>query len=644
MNSKITNMGSIGYQLKSITILICMGLLAFWATFHSPFLYDDAHAIVENPYIKHLSDFQKSIGIENIFNRSVLLLTFAVNREIGGLDVFGYHLTNVLVHILTGVVWYFLVSELLLLEPSRYRLKRLPLICASIHLVNPLTVETVTYISSRSSGLATFFYLLAFYIFCRLVRPRKENLAWTGKLLCIAGISGFLFLGVGTKEIVVTFPLMAIVYIWLITPADERKSLKAKIGVLLLPLLIYFCYRYIEQGNIFSLKADPTSGETSRFLYFFSQIKVAVHYYLLKLFLPFNLNFEPDIRLLPDFIDGQLVCAGAILGVGAVMVFRHKSHVLQFAALWFFITLLPSSSFIPLKQIATEHRTYLPGLGFSLALGWLFLSTQSVRTLATGLLLAFLSLTFLLTVNRSLDYRSAIRLWQDTAEKSPNKALVHNNLATVYMESKMFEEAKEELAITLQLNPTQSDAYANLGHIHFQQEHWNEAIEEFNQAITLGSNKPDPYYFAGLAWNKQKAYGQAIPFLQKAVSMRSHNADYHFALGDALRQVGAFDEALREFRRTLAIKPEHPQAQNNIGVIFWNLQAYEKAEVEFKKALDIQQDLPEIHHNLAALHLKNNRYADAVPHLEQVLRLQPGNTTAQKLLDHAMSQMKKGPS
>ena len=176
MNPKTTNIGSIGYQLKAVTILTCMGLLAFWATFYSPFLYDDAHAIVENPYIQHLSDFQKNVGIGNIFNRSVLLLTFSVNREIGGLDVFGYHLTNILVHILTGLVWYFLVSELLLFEPPRHRLKRLPVICASIHLVNPLTVETVTYISSRSSGLATFFYLVAFYIFYKLIQPQKKNL------------------------------------------------------------------------------------------------------------------------------------------------------------------------------------------------------------------------------------------------------------------------------------------------------------------------------------------------------------------------------------------------------------------------------------------------------------------------------------
>ena len=126
MNVKPTDV--IGYQVKSLIVLTCMGILAFWATFHSPFLYDDAHAIVENPYIQQLDGFQKNVGIENIFNRSVLLLTFAINREIGGLEVFGYHLANILIHILTGLVWYFLVRELLLLEPDRQRLNHLPLV------------------------------------------------------------------------------------------------------------------------------------------------------------------------------------------------------------------------------------------------------------------------------------------------------------------------------------------------------------------------------------------------------------------------------------------------------------------------------------------------------------------------------------
>lgn len=644
MNVKATNADSIEYQLRSILILICMGLLAFWGTFHSPFLYDDAHAIVDNPKIQHLHEFQENIGITNIFNRSILFLTFAVNRNIGGLDVFGYHLFNILIHILTGLVWYFLVRELLLLEPDRKRLNHLPLVCAAIHIFNPLAVQTVTYISSRSSGLSTFFYLLAFYIFSRLVRLRKEDLPHTQKLLLILGVFGMFFLGIGTKEIVVTFPAMAIIYIWLVTPAQQRQFLKAKIGALLFLIFIFFCYRYIDQGGIFYLKADPVSGETSRYLYFFSQIKVAINYYLLKLFLPFNLNFEPDISLLPGFSDGQFIFALGVFGLGATIVYRHKSSLFKFAVLWLVITLLPTSSIIPLKQIVTEHRIYLPGLGFSLALGWIFMNALQSRVFKTGLLLIFLSLSFLLTVNRSLDYRSEVLLWEDTAEKSPNKSLVHNNLATAYMEAKMFLEAERELAVTLQLNPTQSNAYANLGHIHFQRENWKQAIEEFNRSFALGNNKSDTYYFAGLARSKQGAYAEAIPFLQQAVNIHPHKAHYHFDLGNAYQHTRSFDEALQEFRQTLGIQPVHPQAQNNIGVIFWNLKSYEKAEVEFKKALNLQNDLPEIHHNLAAFYVKSNRFTDAILHLKQVLKLQPENETAKKLLGYALAQVKAGPS
>jgi protein O-mannosyl-transferase len=636
----ITTKGVFEYQVKSLIVLTCMGLLAFWATLHSPFLYDDAQYIVENPKIQNWTAYQKEIGIADIFNRSILSLTFLANREIGEVEVFGYHLINILIHILTGLVWYFLVNELLLLEPARKHFNHLPLVCASIHLLNPLTVQTVTYISSRSSGLATFFYLLAFYIFCRFVRPRKEDLSLTGKLIFIMGILSVFFLGIGTKEIVITFPAMAIIYIWLITPTEQRKFLKAKVGVLLLLILMFFCYRYIDQGNIFSLKNDPDAGKVDRILYFLSQIKLSITYYLFKLFLPLNLNFEPDMHL--GFMNWKFIFAVWVFGLGTIIVYRHNSPLLQFAVLWLVITLFPTSSIIPLKQLVTEHRIYLPGLGFSLALGWLFLSVHRTVIVTTSILLVFLALVFLLTVNRSLDYRSEISLWKDTADKSPNKALVHNNLAYAYMGAKMLPEAEHELAVTLQLNPAQSAAYANLGHIYFQQENLEQSIEAFARAIDLGSEKPDTYYFSGLAWSKHGVYLKAIPLLKRAVSMRPHKANYHFDLGNAYQHTRAFDEALLEFRQTLQIQPEHPQAQNNIGVIFWNIKSYEKAEIEFKKALDLQSDLPEIHHNLAALYLKNNRFNDAISHLNEVLKLQPENMTTMKLLDYALGQVKEG--
>jgi tetratricopeptide (TPR) repeat protein len=206
------------------------------------------------------------------------------------------------------------------------------------------------------------------------------------------------------------------------------------------------------------------------------------------------------------------------------------------------------------------------------------------------------------------------------------------------MDAERLSEAEQELALTLKLNPGQSDAYANFGHIQFRQKNWEKAVEEFDRAIGFGSNKSDTFYFAGLSRIKQGAKVEAIPFFQKASRIQPHKAHYHFELGNVYRDLKYFDEALHEFLFTLTIQPNHPQAQNNIGVIYWNLKAYDKAEVAFKKALGMQQNLPEIHYNLANLYLRNNQTANAIPHLEQVLNLQPENTSARKLLNHALAQ------
>ena len=103
-------------RFRALALLCFCAVVVFFATVHSPFLYDDAHAIQDNPYIKNLSEFQQTVGIQNIFNRSVLLLTFSINHALGQENVFGFHLINITLHICVGIVFYFLAAELLILE------------------------------------------------------------------------------------------------------------------------------------------------------------------------------------------------------------------------------------------------------------------------------------------------------------------------------------------------------------------------------------------------------------------------------------------------------------------------------------------------------------------------------------------------
>ena len=266
-------------QIKVICLICFMGLLAFYGTLHSPFHYDDIHAIVENPHIKDLGKFQEKVGIQNVFNRSALLLSFAINQHFGELEVFGYHLINILIHILTSIIWFFLVQEFLRIEPIEKRAfkKNLPLICSFIHLLNPLNIQAVTYISSRSSLLATFFFVLAFYILVHIKKPVKTGTSKIKLLIFIFIFLSILFLGFATKEIVASFPLMAIVYLWLSTTKKNRKNLIPQITAILLILIIFLAFRYLQQGNLFSLRADPTSGATHRLLYLLNQIYHLYH-------------------------------------------------------------------------------------------------------------------------------------------------------------------------------------------------------------------------------------------------------------------------------------------------------------------------------------------------------------------------------
>ena len=311
----------------------------------------------------------------------MLLLSFAINQKIGNLEVFGYHLLNIIIHILSTILWFFLVKEFIQIDLSEQRSlkKQLPLLCSVFHLVNPMNIQAITYISSRSSLLATFFYLLAFYIFTQILKLNREHASKIRIFISIFFFLIVLFLGIGTKEIVASFPIMAIFYLWFATPIKERKNSIPKAISIFSLLLVFLAYRFFQQGSLFSLKADPTSGDMSRLLYFLSQLKVITGYYLLKLLAPFNLNFEPDIGLFKSGLNWGWVIGLIILLLIGTIFYRQKSNLIKFGALWFFITLLPTSSFIPLKQLATEHRTYLPGLGFSLILGWGFLNFKSYQ-------------------------------------------------------------------------------------------------------------------------------------------------------------------------------------------------------------------------------------------------------------------------
>ena len=395
-------------------------------------------------------------------------------------------------------------------------------------------------------------------------------------------------------------------------------------------------------GNLLIIRNDPYSHLVDRGLYLLTQIKVVVSYYLVKLLFPINLNFEPDIRLVSGLLDWQWIAAlltGLSLAYG---IFYQKSVLLKGAFFWALITILPTSSIIPLKQFATEHRTYLPGIGISMGIGILFLRAAPLSRLIHPALIVFLVIYGFLTMQRSLDYRSEINLWEDTVKKSPYKSMAHNNLGTAYLSKERIKEARKSFEVSLALSPSSTDPYINLGHIHARNEEWNKAQLKFDLALKLGANRSQVFFNSGLMRLRLNKPEEALPFLLKAIEIKKYRPLYHQELGNAFRKMEQYDSALQSYRKVLELEPNHVEAQNNIGVIFWNLKALDRAEMEFKKALKMEDKIT-IHNNLANLYIAQKRFSKALPHLKTVIAKQPNDLRARNLL-HIVEVIQKIPT
>ncbi len=165
-------------------------LIVYSNTYRVPFTFDDEPRITENKSIRNLSNYLSLVKL--LESRAVVDLTFALNYEFGRLDVFGYHLVNVWIHILNGFLVYLLVSAILKQRPeisdssdlssseSQYvSIRTLSFFAAIIFVVHPIQTQAVTYIVQRYASMAAMFYMgsMLFYIYARTLQRRVTERA-----------------------------------------------------------------------------------------------------------------------------------------------------------------------------------------------------------------------------------------------------------------------------------------------------------------------------------------------------------------------------------------------------------------------------------------------------------------------------------
>ena len=361
------------HHLIAIALIAGVALLAYSNTFSVPFDFDDLPNIIQNPNIQirplswdSLERLVKNTYVESI--RVFSYFTLALNYYFGGLNVFGYHLVNLIIHIASGIFlyWFLMLTFNLPSLKERYGLisYRVALFTSLIFVTHPIQTQSVTYIVQRMASMAGMFYLLSLVLY---IKGRLSS-GW-GRFLYFGGMALTYLLGVFSKENVAILPLFVGLYeFYFFQKLDlsprGRKILFSFIAALLMLGAFGFLIwgqRYmdvIEEGFKFR-----TFTMWERVL---TQFRVVLYYLTLLAYPhPSRLNLDYDFPISKTILDPPTTLISILIVAGLIgysIWTAKKRPMISFCILWYFGNLVIESSIFPL-EIAFEHRLYLPAVG-----------------------------------------------------------------------------------------------------------------------------------------------------------------------------------------------------------------------------------------------------------------------------------------
>ena len=422
----------------------------------APFVFDDATSVQLNPTIHHLWPPGEAFA----GNRPLLNYSYALSYSVGAGTARGHRLGNVFLH-LANVL---LVYVWLRLTFRRPRFQRrggdahwMAFGVALLFAVHPLHTEVVTYISGRSEALAATFVLSAMLCVAWALRSHP----WTPPALAARMLAaGALVLAVLSKESAAVAPLLLLAYDSLASERSVVRVLREEwpfygFCAFALALLALLLVRNPDYANTagFGFAANPWGIGALEYLY--TQPGVVLRYVRL-LVLPLGQAFDYDwpIATVPEAVIPPALALG--LAAALALVLRRRAPLYALAIVWFFVTLAPTSSLLPIADVIAERRVYLPSVGAFLLLvlaaadlgRWCAARGVAVRrlhiTAAVALIMA-VGASAALTWRRNWVWQDPLRLWQDSARAAPDNPRVRTNIGARQLERGNLDQARLEL-------------------------------------------------------------------------------------------------------------------------------------------------------------------------------------------------------
>jgi len=671
-----------------VTWLALVTIAIYWPAMGHGFVYDDEEYVINNTHVTSgltLENIRWAWGSDYAANwHPVTWLSHMTDCQLFGLNPWGHHLINVLLHAFNTILVFLWLRSL---TGSLWR----SFMVAALFGWHPLHVESVAWVAERKDVLSTCFGLLALIFYARYARsPEANNDKSKKRILCgdfrptkdywLSLL--FFVLGLMSKPMLVTWPFVLLLLdYWPLARLNLGHAwplVKEKI-----PFFVFTAAECVatfvaqKHGSaVVSVESLPLGVRSGNGLISYAS-------YLEKLAWPTDMA---ALYPIPQYLlIWKVILAGVLLlGISALLfVLRRKHPFLLMGWLWYCGTLVPVIGLVQVgSQAMADRYTYIPSLGvFILAVWgvgeltcrWRY-QAAVVSTMGVIVIILCTALTrrqigywqdeetlfrhaLAVTKNNSvahfnlgyaLDEKSrineAISQYQEAIRLNPKDAEAHNNLGVDLNKKGQTDEAINEYLEAIRLKPDYAEPHNNLGLILNHQEKIVEAVRHFQEAIHLKPDYAEPHYNLGNVYFKLAQIDAAVSQYQAAICLKPDYAEAHYNLGVALGKVGQTAAAVRQYQAAIRLKPDYVEANYNLGNALFKLAQIDAAISQFQEVIRLEPDNAEAHNNLGIAFYAKKRIDEAISQFREALRLKPEYTQAQKNLERALEKKPATPA
>lgn len=553
-------------------MFISLGFAIYGDVINGAFVWDDFDNVVNNTFIRspsNVSDFfTKNLiagaGKTIDWYRPILLVSYSIDYSLWGLNPIGYHIVNILFHIVSAAILFIIVNKL-------FNKTTIAWWASILFLIHPVQTEAVSYISGRADLLIVFFLLLSFYFFLLFHKSANHKKRTTFFTLSLFSFSIALF----SKETAFIFP--GILLLYHITFNEKINTTQIKQAFITATPFIFMSGAYlILRLMVLNFSGTFSSAGENIFQRTLVFIKLLPEYWWI-LIAPMGLHYRVVRNIDASVGDLAVIFSLAIIisVIFSIIWFKKYRKILLFGFGWFFLSIFPASNtIVPINFLIGERWLYLSAIGLFISTAFFldvllqkFSKSEEVRFFIMSLLIIYSAFFIVIGIDRNLDWKEETTILAHTLIYAPDDAHLHTDLAIAYAEKGEYEKALTEFQKAANLNPNEYNIYFNIGVLYENIRNFEKALEAYERVVVLKADYAPVYNKLANFYVNAKRYDDAIVALEQLKELLPDSWKSYSLLGQVYVLKGNFIRAREYFEKALTLDPGNVSLQERLKIL-----------------------------------------------------------------------------